>query len=75
MLAIGVSDFRTHIQKYLDHVSKGEEIIITSRGKEIAKIVPPENREKSARIKLEQLSKTSIIEDVISPVSNDWKQY
>ncbi len=75
MFTIGVSDFRNHIQKYLDLISKGEEIIITSRGKEIAKIIPTENRKDSSRQKLQQLSKTAIIGDVISPVSDDWKIY
>ncbi|MFV9873620.1 MAG: type II toxin-antitoxin system Phd/YefM family antitoxin, partial [Rickettsia slovaca] len=33
-------DAKTHFSKLLDRVSKGEEILITKRGKAAAKIVP-----------------------------------
>lgn len=38
--AITAFDAKTHFSKLLDHASKGEEILITKRGKAAAKIVP-----------------------------------
>ncbi len=73
MRTIAVSDFLAHIQKYLAYISNGEEIILTSRGKEIAKIIPPESKINSARKKLKELAATAVIKNVIDPVSVDWK--
>lgn len=38
--AITAFDAKTHFSKLLDRASKGEEILITKRGKAAAKIVP-----------------------------------
>ncbi len=73
MIAIGISDFRAHIQKYLNYISKGGKFLITSRGKEIAKIIPPENKAITARKKLKKLSKTAVINNIIDPIPVDWK--
>ena len=73
MIAAAISDFRAHIQKYLNSISKGEEIVITSRGKEIAKVIPPENKAATARKKLEKLSETAVIKNITDPISAEWK--
>ncbi|WP_375333358.1 type II toxin-antitoxin system Phd/YefM family antitoxin [Candidatus Tisiphia endosymbiont of Xenochironomus xenolabis] len=38
--SISAFDAKTHFSKILDRASKGEEILITKRGKVTAKIVP-----------------------------------
>lgn len=73
MITIAISDFRAHIQEYLGYISRGEEIIITSRGKEIAMVIPPENKIISARKKLEELAKTAVLKNVTDPISAEWK--
>ncbi len=73
MIAIGISDFRAHIQRYLNFISKGEEILITSRGREIAKVISPENKVNSARKQLKKLSKTAVINNVTEPINAKWK--
>ncbi len=73
MITIAISDFRAHIQEYLGYISRGEEIVITSRGKEIAKIIPPENKIDSARKRLKELEKTAVLKNVTDPISVDWK--
>ena len=40
---INVKDARSHLSALLDRVEKGEEIIITRRGKRVAKMVQPRN--------------------------------
>ena len=73
MITIAVSDFRAHIQKYLEYISKGEEIVLTSRGKEIAKIIPPEKKIYSARKRLKELASTAVIKNVVDPIPVNWK--
>ena len=73
MITIAISDFRAHIQEYLGYISRGEEIVITLRGKERTKIIPPENKIDSARKRLKELAKTAVIKNVIDPISVDWK--
>ena len=73
MIAAAISDFREHITKYLGFISKGKEIVITSHGKEIARVLPPKNKKNSARKKLAELSKTAVIKNITDPVSVEWK--
>ncbi len=39
-VTVGVSDLRTHLSKYLRHVRSGRILVITRRGKKIARIYP-----------------------------------
>ena len=73
MIATAISDFRAHIQKYLNSISKGEKIVITSRGKEIAIVIPAENKAAAARKKLEKLSETAVIKNITDPIPAEWK--
>ena len=50
----------------------GEIIAITSRGNEIAWLVPPVRAQESARNTLRQLRQTAIVGDVLSPVEDEW---
>ncbi|MFP3120223.1 type II toxin-antitoxin system prevent-host-death family antitoxin [Rickettsia sp. R2] len=55
-------DAKTHFSKLLDRVSKGEEILITKRGKAAAKIVPIDSHNnieitKIAALRLRKLAK------------------
>ncbi len=42
MERIAVSEFRANLVSFLKRVQRGEVITLTSRGHEIAKIIPPE---------------------------------
>jgi prevent-host-death family protein len=69
-------DAKTHFSKLLDRVSKGEEILITRRGKATAMVIPI-NREqdeiaKIAAVKLRKLAK----EINLQPSEfEEWKGY
>lgn len=39
--SVGVHEAKTHLSRLLLQVAAGEEVIITSRGKEVARLVPP----------------------------------
>ena len=39
--SVGVHEAKTHLSKLLERVAAGEEITITRRGAEVARLVPP----------------------------------
>ena len=43
MRTVGSFEAKTHLSRLLKDVEKGEEIIITNRGRPVARIVPVEN--------------------------------
>ena len=73
METIAVSEFRANLMKVLNSIRLGEKINITSRGKVIAKLIPPDDTIEHARIKLNEISKNAVLNDLISPVETNWK--
>lgn len=47
MVRVSVTEMRRHFGAWLDRVEAGEEIVITRRGKEVARIVPPRRAPKT----------------------------
>ncbi len=39
---ISVRELKNHLSEYLRRVHAGEELVVTSRGKEVARLVPPQ---------------------------------
>ncbi len=70
---IAVSELRANFMKVLKEVQNGSTINISSRGKIIAKLVPPINDQKEAKNKLNELGKTAKIKDVVSPIDVHWE--
>ncbi len=73
MEKVAVSEFRANMVLFLKRVEKGEVISLTSRGYEVAKIVPPENKTQNAKKALENLRETAFIGDIISPIDDEWE--
>ncbi|MDZ4184508.1 MAG: type II toxin-antitoxin system prevent-host-death family antitoxin [Desulfuromonadales bacterium] len=73
MLEVSVTTFRNHLPDYLDKVRKGEDIALTSRGKVIARLLPPEDERQKARQRLAELRATCRIDDVIASVDEEWE--
>jgi prevent-host-death family protein len=40
MAEVGVRELRDHLSRYLDKVRDGEEVVVTDRGRAIARVVP-----------------------------------
>ena len=40
MTEVGVRDLRDHLSRYLEQVQRGEEIVVTERGRAIARVLP-----------------------------------
>ena len=73
MEKVAVSEFRANLVGFLKRVEKGEVITLTSRGHEIAKIVPPDDRVENAKEALKRLQVSAVIGDVVSPIEEEWE--
>lgn len=72
MRSVNVTELRNHLPKYLSSVQKGHEILITSHGEVIARIMPPIDTRLEAQQQLKQLRKRCKVGDVVSPVDEKW---
>ncbi len=70
---IAVSDFRSNLLKVLKEIESGSTVNITSRGKVVAKLVPPDHSRKIAKDKLKAVGQSAILQDVISPIDEKWE--
>jgi prevent-host-death family protein len=73
MESVGVSKLRENMALLLNKVRQGETITITSRGTEIALLIPIKNKKEVSRNALKELRKTAIVGDVVSPIEEEWK--
>ncbi len=73
MIEVSVTTFRNHIPDYLGKLRKGENIAITSRGKVIARLLPPVDERLSARQRLSELRTKCRIGNVVSPLDEQWE--
>ena len=56
MLTLGAFEAKTHLSSLLDRVAQGEEVVITKRGKPVARLVPIEKpRERNLDEVIERL--------------------
>lgn len=49
MLLAGIKELKNNLSRYLSHVKKGEDVLITERGKIIARIIQEESKNGSWR--------------------------
>lgn len=40
MTEVGIRELRDHLSRYLDRVQEGEEVVVTDRGRAIARVLP-----------------------------------
>ena len=73
MNVIAVSELRSNLMSILKEIEQGSSIDITSRGKIVAKLVPPDYNKEKARKKLIEISKNASIGDIISPIDSQWE--
>jgi prevent-host-death family protein len=73
MNAIAVSELRANLMNILKKIENGSVIDITSRGKVVAKLVPPEYNRAKAKDKLKEISKTAVVGDIVSPIDSKWE--
>jgi prevent-host-death family protein len=73
MEKIDISTLRENLSIFLKKVQKGEVITITSRGHDIARLVPVEDKGVKSRKILRDLGKNAFIGDIISPIDEEWE--
>ncbi len=73
MDTIAVSELRSNLRKVILRVERGETLEITSMGKVVARLVPPENAQQEARKKLKDVAGTAVLHDVLSPLDVQWE--
>ena len=73
MKEVNVTELRNKLPAYLGQVKAGEELLLTSRGRAIAKVVPIGDERNNARKQLAILRKKCRIGDVVSPLDEQWE--
>lgn len=72
METVNISELRANLLAYLKKASEGHEILVTSHGEILATLTPPMDKFKRARNRLNELAKTAVIHDVVSPTGEQW---
>ncbi len=71
MIKVGAFEAKTHLSALLDKVSRGEEVLITKRGKAVARLVPAELADQSKiGANIEQLL---ALRKEVTLEGSDWK--
>lgn len=75
MTRVAISEFRSGMAAILERVQNGEVVTLTSRGEDVAKLVPLDFAQQAARQELERLRATAVVGDVLSPATEegDWE--
>ncbi|HBG06707.1 MAG: prevent-host-death protein [Geobacteraceae bacterium GWC2_58_44] len=73
MIEVNVTEFRNHLPDYLGRVKRGEEVLLTSRGKVVARMSPVTDERVPAREMLASLRSKCKIGDVMAPVDEVWE--
>jgi prevent-host-death family protein len=70
---VKLTELRQRLPAYLKEVEKGRTLRITSRGRVVARLLPPEDTVEAALARLKALRKTARIGDVIAPTGERWR--
>ena len=73
MKSVAISELRANLLLWLEEVKKGKSILVTSHGKPIARLGPPEDEREAAKARLKALRKTARIGDILSPLGDKWE--
>ncbi len=73
MEQVAVSELRANLTRFLKEVESGTAYAVTSRGHEVARLIPPENRMEDSRKALRELRRNAVVGDVVSPLDVEWE--
>lgn len=75
MKAVRVSELKASLSAYLARVKRGEEVVVTQRGKPIAKLVPLDAAELGSVSRLASLERLGVIRLGTAKLPSDfWKR-
>ena len=72
MIEIGTFEAKTHLSSLLEKVSHGEEVVITKRGKAVARLIPAEQADRS-RVNA-TINKLLALRKEVTLDGADWKE-
>jgi len=72
MQKVNNTELRNHLPDYLAKAGSGQTLVITSRGRIVARLSPPEDVKVAARKRLKQLQSICEIGDITSPIDEKW---
>lgn len=73
MREVNVTELRNHLPAYLGTVQAGEELLVTARGKVVARLLPPLDPKAAAKGRLKELRQLCRVGDVTSPIGERWE--
>lgn len=73
MLEVKVSDLRNHLPEYIGRAESGEEILVTRRGRVVARLTNVRDVRASAKERLAALRDKAHVGNVVSPLDGDWE--
>ncbi|MEW6335025.1 MAG: type II toxin-antitoxin system prevent-host-death family antitoxin [Thermodesulfobacteriota bacterium] len=73
MKEVNVTELRNNLPAYLGMVQAGEELLLTSRGKKIARLTPVADGRADAKERLSLLREKCRIGDVVSSLNVKWE--
>jgi len=73
MREVNVSELRSHLPEYLARAESGEEILVTRRGRVIARLSAAHDARAEAKRQLATLRAQAWVGDVVSPVGEAWE--
>lgn len=56
-MVISVRELKSRLSEYLRRVAGGEEVVVTSRGKEVARLLPPRTQRRAASPETELIAR------------------
>jgi prevent-host-death family protein len=69
---VTITELRANLLKYLKIAQSGEKINVTSKGTPLATLTAPITQRKEAKEKLKRIAKTAVINDIVSPINENW---
>lgn len=73
MITIPISEFRANMPAFLKKVQNGVRIMITSHGKEVARMEPPTDEKEALWQAVLEMRKHAKIGDILSPTGEKWE--
>jgi prevent-host-death family protein len=73
MPEVNISELRNHLPRYLSRAEAGEEILVTRRGRAVARLAPVRDTRALAKEQLAKLRGRARVGDVVNPVEAYWE--
>ena len=73
MNEVNVSELRSRLQDYLARAEAGEEILVTRRGRIVARLSAARDASADAKARLAVLRSRARVGDVVSPIGTAWE--